>query len=166
MRSAPQDQEIVSLINNPQATTPDQLLILLIQSYNETRLKMPSGRLRTFKMTSIIGQMVRIAPSVQPFDVATMMVDADNGRRLAAYAWLYARPDNSYLSLLVDALTSDPIPFNQYWAIQSLGKIIALLPNASPPPDIMKKLQTYYDGLQEGIDRKYELANILPALKK
>jgi len=146
--------------------TAVKTLTQLINEYNDIRQTMKPSSNRTSRMTEVIVQMVRIAPLTENFDLIAMLKDNDNGNRLAAYAYLYARPDYARLGDLVEALIADRAPFNQFWAIQSLGKVIGLQPDNRLPQDLMNKLQTYYDNLGDGWDRKYELAKIIPALKK
>lgn len=146
--------------------TAAKTLTQLINEYNDIRQTMKPSSNRTSRMTEVIVQMVRIAPLTENFDLIAMLKDNDNGNRLAAYAYLYARPDYARLGDLVEALIADRAPFNQFWAIQSLGKVIGLQPDNRLPQDLMNKLQTYYDNLGDGWDRKYELAKIIPALKK
>ena len=165
-RSADQQSRAIDPANPNAQVTPGETLARLVQEYNEIRRTMSASDLRTQKMTAVIAQMTQVAPSVEGFDVLAMLKDADNGNRLSAYAYLYARPDYKYLPDLVEALTTDQAAFNQFWAIQALGKVIGLQPNATLPSDLKDKLQAYYDKLQEGWDRKYELEKIVPSLKR
>lgn len=136
----------------------------LITEYNQTRGSMGRGDRRTSIMTGIVSRMTSIIPSVANFDVTIALKDTNNGRRLAGYAYLYTKPEITLIGDLVDALLSDSTPFGQYWAIQALGKILAQNPYQNISTDIYLKLKNYYDRLQDGVDRKYELGKLLPAL--
>jgi hypothetical protein len=145
---------------------PEEELTQCAQSYNNIRNTMPSGNPRTRKMTEIIKEMMNIVPSLTTFDISQTLKEGDNGKRLGGYAYLYIKPDYQYLEELVDAFTTDKTPFGQYWGIQAMGKILELQPNDKLQPQILKKLKTYYDQLDIGIDREYELKKMLPELKK
>jgi len=144
---------------------PEDQLQKLAEAYNETREKMSSGSLRTRKMTEIIKDMMNVVPSLTAFDISQALKEEDNGKRLAGYAYLYVKPDYQRLEELVDALTADPTPFGQYWGIQALSRVVETQPNAKPQSTILKKLKVYYDQLQKGIDREYELGKLFPELK-
>jgi hypothetical protein len=155
-----------SAISSELIQTPNEQLEQLAQAYNQIRSNMTSGSARTTKMTKVIKEMMDIVPSLTSFDISQALKESDNGKRLVGYAYLYARPDYQFLGELVDAFTTDPTPFGQYWGIQALGKILELRPNEEIPLNIFKKLKAYYNQLGKGIDREYELSRILPELKK
>jgi hypothetical protein len=141
--------------------TAEATLQQLILDYNQTRSKLPSGGLRTSKMTEIIKAMVNAAFSIVAFDISAALMSQDNGIRLSGYAYLYARPDHQYLDQLSNAIIKDPTPFGQYWGIQALGKIINDQAITQLDPAIFNKLKAFYDQLAKGIDREYELRKIL-----
>jgi hypothetical protein len=156
--TSPQQQAVVRV-------TPEQQMDSHIQDYNDTRQNMPSGNPRTSKMTDIFSQMIKVASSVQTFDLAAALSDNNNaGRRLAAYAYLFAKPDVNFFDPLIDALVNDPLPFNQYSAIQALKRIQDRQPYSTLSFSRFTKLKTYYDHLVNAEDRKYELGKIFPLL--
>jgi len=155
-----------STLSREATQVPEEQLEQLAQAYNQIRSNMTSGNPRRTKMTEVIKEMMAIVPSLTTFDVSQALGETDNGKRLAGYAYIYVRPDYQYLEELVNAFTADPTPFGQYWGIQALGKVLELRPNEKIHPNIFKKLKAFYDQLEKGIDREYELNKILPELKK
>lgn len=148
---------VVEQDNQTAETTLQQLIL----DYNQTRNRLPSGSLRTTKMTETIKAMVNTAHSLVNFDISGALLSQDNGVRLSGYAYLYAKPDQQYLDQLSNAIIKDPTPFGQYWGIQALGKIINDQTITQLDPAIFNKLKVFYDQLAKGIDREYELRKIL-----
>ncbi len=146
--------------------TSEEELDQLAQTYNQIRTTMSSGNLRTRKMTQVIKEMMTVIPSLTSFDISKALKESDNGKRLAGCAYLYIKPDYRHLEELVDAIIKDPTPFGQYWGIQALGKVLEIDSVDKIDPKIFDKLKIYYDQLDRGIDREYELGKILPELKK
>jgi hypothetical protein len=100
------------------------------------------------------------------FDPAAAIKDSNNpGRRLAAFAYYFVKPDANQLDAVIDALVTDPLPFNQYYAIQTLKQLLAQQGSRVLNFAQFNKLKTYHDKLANGEDRKFELENILPNLK-
>lgn len=137
----------------------------LITDYNNTRNTMPVGDLRTSAMTAVVRKMVDTIQDLSAIPVQEYLKDADDGKRLAAYAALYAKPEGSFIEPLIEALATDNKAFNQYWAIQAIGMVMANNSGIKPSAEAMEKLKTYYQSLQDGWDRKYELRKIFPDLK-
>ncbi|HEX4850478.1 MAG TPA: hypothetical protein VFV08_06705, partial [Puia sp.] len=98
-------------------------------------------------------------------NVSQNLKESDNGKRLSAYADLYAKPESQYVSELTDALIAEKTRFGQYWAIQALDKIQQHAANSISDPNVLSKLKTFYNQLENGVDRKFELGRILPGLK-
>jgi hypothetical protein len=158
--TAPQQQAV----NNVAPANAEQQMASHIQEYNDTRRTMPSGEPRTNKMTDIFGQMIKIADSLTNFDVVAALNDTNDGRRLAAYAYLYATRDVKFFDNLIEALIVDPLPFNQYSAIQAL-KRIQVRYNRVLTSTQFTNLKRYYDHLVDATDRKYELEKLFPGLR-
>jgi hypothetical protein len=137
----------------------------LMNFYNVTRRDIPSGDLRTKKMTEIFKAMINLLVELPNYDISQALKSKDNGKRLSGYAFLYNKPDYSYLSQLVDAFSKDPTPFGQYWGILTLGKLLEVKTENKVDTDTMSKIRSFYNGLKKGIDREYELAKILPELR-
>ncbi|PWT74944.1 MAG: hypothetical protein C5B59_09945 [Bacteroidetes bacterium] len=137
----------------------------LAESYNEIRNSLGSGTLRTRKMTEIFKNMTAAVPAIGNFDVVGRLKDTDNGKRLSAYAWLLTNPDPQYVNKLADAIVSDTTAFGQYWGIQALGRLIEKQPSLVNDQILVGKMKPYFDQLENGVDRKYELGRIMPNLK-
>src|SRR5260370_27212228 len=97
----------------------------LAEEYSETRRNNPPGDFRTALMTEIMSRMRGLAPRLPEASVLTWLKDPDHARRLAAYAFLYARPDFTQVDALIDSVANrhNP-PFAQYWGIMALQKVI------------------------------------------
>lgn len=74
----------------------------------------------------------------------------------------YSLPRNGVTTFII---IYNPTPFGQYWGILALGRILSSRPSALGYTSF-NKIKTYYEGLEENVDRRYELANIFPTLKK
>jgi hypothetical protein len=151
-------------INNVDPANAEQQMASYIQEYVDVRRTMQSGEQRTNKMTDIFGQMIKIVDSLTNFDVVAALNDINGGRRLAAYAYLYVTRDDNFFDDLIEALIDDPLPFNQYSAIQAL-KRIQVRYNRVLTSTEFTNLKRYYDHLVDAEDRKYELEKLFPGLK-
>jgi hypothetical protein len=80
--------------------------------------------------------------------------------RLFAYAYLYTRPDEQFLAPLVEAISSkEEVPFNQYWGLQSIGRVVAKAEHM--PPEIKDRLRAFGATLEPDTDRAYEIRKLL-----
>lgn len=158
-----------ALITSPDTSLHGSSLENLLQSaanYNEIRNTMKPGPARTSKMTEVVKGMMAIISLIETYDIDAALKDRNDGKRLIGYVWLNVKPNEEYLGELVDAIATDPTAFGQYWGIQALSKIIKHRTSEKMDPTVFNKLKSYYNRLDKGIDREYELARILPELKK
>lgn len=134
----------------------DATLTELAQQYDQIRSSMQSGPARTDRMTNLVGKMLAAIEAGATVDVDRNLHSADRGERLTAYADLYARPDPSKAAALADNLIQvEDSAFGQYWALQSLRRIVEA--GADIDPATSGKLLTYAQKLPRGSDRAYEL---------
>jgi hypothetical protein len=137
----------------------------LAEEYNEVRATMKSGDARTSRMTRIVTAL-EAATNTDDFDVEGYLRSNDSGKRLAAYAALYARPDPAHLSALVDALGREGgcegKPFGEYWALRAIGQAVSAYPEAVDP-QLLRRLETH--DVQPGTDRAYEHTRVLRAAR-
>jgi hypothetical protein len=148
-----------------EGTSPSEQLDSLIKQYNEVRsTQKPSGA-RTSVMTGVVREMIDLAPSLTDFPIFDYLQDAnDAGKRLAAYAYLYSKPDFKMLPALVDSVTmKENPPFNQYWGILAIGKALQGKNSSDIPKETLEKLKRYHESLAKGTDRDYELSRIIPS---
>jgi hypothetical protein len=132
--------------------------------YKEIRNTQKAGSLRTSNMTEVISKMIALAPRLEHFDVNHALISGDIGERLSGYAYLFARPDFSQLSALVNSVTKiETKPFSQYWGIQAIEKVIDSEPQAEVDTGILEALRTFQSRLPRGSDRYYALSRILQA---
>ena len=158
-------QARTDLLSVPLKASPESQLEELSKEYDRIRATQPSGAARTSAMTSVVRKMADLAPYLQEtFNVEHALREKeDRGKRLSAYAYLWARPDYARLESLVDSVMKiEDKPFGQYWGIQAMGRVIA-----SRPPRtkidlrVLGKLRSFLSQLQPGTDRYYELQRIL-----
>jgi len=144
------------------ATTVEAAIGVRAQEYNDTRARMPSGRERSAAMTRIVSQMIAELIGVDQidFDVTAHLGSEDRGRRLAAYAYLYANPDPRRAQELAAALMAEDKPFGQYWAIRALRQLLARDRDALDL-NTERSLRALHAQLLPGTDRAYELAAAL-----
>jgi hypothetical protein len=146
------------------ALSPEQRLLALSERYNNIRKTQRPGSLRTSAMTEVVGEMISLAPSVPGPTVTPLLTETDGGKRLFAYAQLYARPDSQLLPELVRSVTQlEDKPFGQYWGIQAIGRVIQAAPDAANS-QTRDTLRGFLTKLKKGTDRYYELSRIMQAL--
>jgi hypothetical protein len=145
--------------------SPELRLLALSERYNNIRKTQKASGLRTAAMTDVVGEMISLAPSVSSATISPFLLEADGGKRLFAYAHIYARPDPQLLPDLVRSVTEqEDKPFGQYWGIQAIGRVIQAAPDTanSQTRDILRKFLTK---LKKGTDRYYELSRIMQSLE-
>jgi len=148
----------------PEAVLPNERFLTLAAKYNHIRKTQKSGGLRTGAMTEVVGEMIALAPSVPSVTVGPFLTEEDGGKRLFAYAHMYARPEAGLLPNLVRCVTEkQDTPFDQYWGIQAIGRVVQSAPD-SVNSQIKSALQTFLSKLKKGTDRYYELSKILKSL--
>jgi hypothetical protein len=163
--SASQKAELALATNEPGShpshPRTTQQLDELVDRYNEARSSQPSGYPRTTIMTQIVGRMVRLSQGLSNYDWTDALRSENQGRRMAGYAWLYARPDPAAAELLVQTLTTrENTNFGQYWAIQALQKCLPLT-DIRTEAALKPELKTFLSKLPSDSDRHYELSKLL-----
>jgi hypothetical protein len=141
----------------------------LEEQYDKLR-DTPSGDARTAAMTAVVGSMISLASEVQHFDVegALAAEREKRGRRLAAYAYLYTRPDFSLLDKLVHSVTViEDKPFGQYWGIKAIGRVLSGHKVKEIDPRLVEALDVFLlKHLKMGTDRHHALSKILRDLRE
>lgn len=139
----------------------DPIIAALADEYNHIRLTMTRGDERTRQMTSIVHRMKSHLENIESFDLVKHLNNNDRGLRLAAYAYLYARPDPSAASALVDGLLEkEDKPFGQYWALLALERLCQRDPTALDHGTRMR-LESYLQDLPPRTDRAVTLRRVL-----
>ncbi|HVF44674.1 MAG TPA: YEATS-associated helix-containing protein [Pyrinomonadaceae bacterium] len=145
--------------------SPEDTIEQLMEEYNHIRETQKPSPARTDAMTRVIRQMSGVAPSLQEFDASALKETANRGRRLAAYASLYAMPDFQLLPELVESVAGiKDEPFAQYWGILSIGKVIGGRDKSQVPAQVVEQLRQLSVSLSAGTDRKHELSRVLKQL--
>lgn len=124
--------------------SPQDEIDAVIAQYNTIRATQPSSGERTAKLTALVTSLVAMLYDVSPgdFDVSARLADADDGQRLAGYAYLYANPTQPFVEELVEALLHDETHFGQYWAIRALRRLLVNGPSALTARD-RKRLENF-----------------------
>jgi len=134
----------------------------LAAEYNRVRAGDERSPGRTSRMTHIVGRMLRVASRLSSYQVTEGLRNSDPGCRLAAIAYVHEHPRPEFLANLVTTLTeSEPTAFGQYWAIQSLKRIIAEAPNGYFTPDVRERLRYFEESLKKDTSRYHELHSLL-----
>jgi len=136
----------------------------LAQQYDAQRAKAYTPS-RTAELTKIARQMMTTAVRLENFEVQGWLSSADGGRRLGAYAYLYARPQTEALSALVTAVVDrENTPFGWYWGIMAIGKLVRATDPPARPKDTLPRLvelQAKLERERPGSDELYELSRLL-----
>lgn len=136
----------------------------LIDEYNETRVSQQSGYPRTTILTQVVARMVTLSRRLPNYDWRDALYSDNQGRRMAGYAWLYAKPDPAAAELLVHTLvTREETHFGQYWAIQALQRCLPFS-DAETVATLTPELRAFLSKLPSDSDRSYELTNLLNLL--
>jgi hypothetical protein len=75
-------------------------------------------------MTEIVDDMIEACREVEPPDVEALLTGDEPGLRLAGVAYLNARPDPAWVPLLASMALSEDKPFNEYWALLTLRRLL------------------------------------------
>jgi hypothetical protein len=163
---------VSSVVRAPAAADTSAELATLIQEYETIRKDMKPGGERTEKMTNIVGRLIALAPHLTSFDTRKGLFSL-RGERLAAYAYLYALPDGKLLEELVQSVSEpDPNhspffrarPFEQYWGILAIRKVLGSPGTAAASEDIRNELDALLHRLEPTTDRYIELSRIIHSL--
>jgi len=134
----------------------------LSDAYEHIRETQPWGPARTQAMTEVVREMIERAPNVQRFDVEQNLRAKRRGERLAAYAFLYARPDFRFLEQLVRSVTRlEDKAFGQYWGLQAISRVLAARKQEIVPRDVTRELLQFAERVPAGTDRDHEVRKIL-----
>jgi hypothetical protein len=150
----------------PPSQPPQDLIarwLDLEDQYAESRQQIPSSSTRTSQMSGLVRQFVDLAPGLESFPLLDNLRSSDLGKRLGAYAYLYARPDFSALGELIQS-AAQAEPFGQYWGIKAIGRLLGGKTRADIPAADLQALQTLLESLERekrSSDRYYQLYRIL-----
>ena len=137
----------------------------LVAKYNLTRVTQQSSHTRTKTLTQIVAQMVALAREMPDYPWQEALSSDDRGRRVAAYAWLYARPDADASRLLVRTLTTarEDTDFGQYWNLQALQQCLQLA-DPDTAATLKPELKRFLPSLPPNNPRYHELSDLLQQL--
>lgn len=106
----------------------------LAARYEGLRTRMRSGPRRTAAMNELFGRLSVAATRGAGFDAEAALRSYRAGWRLAGYAHCYVTPRPGLLSALLASVLAEPLPFNQYWGLRALGRVVALPECPRLPP--------------------------------
>ena len=137
----------------------------LVAKYNHIRATQQSSHTRTKTLTQIVAQMVALARKMPDYPWQEALSSDDRGRRVAAYAWLYARPDASASRLLARTLTTarEDTDFGQYWNVQALQRCLQLA-DPDTAATLKSELERFLPRLPPNNPRYHELSDLLQQL--
>jgi hypothetical protein len=148
------------------AETAEQSFTGLMDDYEHIRNSQSSGAARTSAMTAVVRKMIEVAPAIHTFDLVDALKSDRGGRRLGAYAFLYARPDFEFIDDLVAGVTKvEDKPFGQYWGLQAISRVLASRGGVSVSENVRSQLRQFSGRLPRGTDRDYEIRKILQELE-
>ena len=108
--------------------------------------------------------MVALSGQLSHYHWRTALQSDDPGRRVAGYAWLYAKPTPRAAQLLVNTVTvREETHFGQYWGLEALQRCLPLA-DADTVAALTPKLKDFLSKLPTDSDRHYELSNLLQQL--
>ncbi|MFB7126488.1 hypothetical protein [Kitasatospora sp. NPDC056273] len=148
-----------------QGAEAEQTVGRLVDEYADLRRREPSGPARTYRQELIFAELARFTPLVADYDTASALGSPDGGTRLAAYARLYARPEEEFLPALVEAAVSEDFAFSQYWAFQAIGSIVDAVGPGNVRLDTVRRLRACLPGLPQESDRVRALTAVLRRLE-
>jgi len=148
--------------SNQAVLSSDVLVEKLAQEYNHIRATQKSGSHRTSEMTAIVSKMITLAPELDNIDLQATLNDADSGKRLIGYAFLYKIPNFNFINEIVRSVTQiEDKPFGQYWGLQAIGKTLEGRGGDDVPMELVSSLENFKNRLRKGTDRYYEISKIL-----
>ncbi|MFI0775737.1 hypothetical protein [Streptomyces sp. NPDC021212] len=130
----------------------------LAAEYLSVRASMRHGSARTQRMNGIFARLVRTTQRLANPALDDWLTSSDGGLRLAAYARLYAVPDDATLDTLAYAVTEEPLPFGQYWGIRALDKVVDVVGPDHVRPSVVRRLENCRPS---GADRAHLLDRLL-----
>lgn len=137
----------------------------LVAKYDLIRATQQSSHTRTKTLTQIVAQMVTLAREMPDYPWQEALSSDDRGRRVAAYAWLYARPDADASQLLARTLTTrrEDTDFGQYWNVQALQRCLQLA-DPDTAATLKPELERFLPSLPPNNPRYHELFDLLQQL--
>lgn len=168
VQEANEARERVSTSESVAASSSAGRLDELAAEYNRVRdpaRGMRSGAERTAVMTKLVGEMIAAADAGATLQIDNALRGGDLGLRLAAYAVLYARPDETFTIPLVQSVIDlEPKPFGQFWGLRAIGRLLEDFGSRVIDLNTAGQLKHFRHELPPDSDRMFELNRILERL--
>jgi hypothetical protein len=130
----------------------------LIAKFRDLRSRPFPGR--TAELDRLFGALVKVVPD--DFDAAQALGSSDAGMRLAGYAYAYyGRAEPELLTSAADALAREETRFNQYWALNTIGRIVVVNGTRIVPKSLIEQLRALERSLPEDSTRRRPVAAVL-----
>ena len=137
----------------------------LANIYNDIRTKLVRSDYRTNEMTKVMNQMLNLAGSIKNIEIENYINSDDDGLNLFGYAYTFLNPKEECFSLIINSINkSDAKPFNQYWGLSSIQKILSKHGINKITSDDLNNLKKLSKEFLPGTDRSYVLNQILKYL--
>lgn len=133
----------------------------LSKEYVEVRNSMPSGSARTLRQERLFAELVKATSQVRDLDVEAMLRSENAGARLAACARLFSMPEPAQLDSLIDTALREKLPFNQYWELKAIGRLVDEQGAGQVPVGVVRRLRDVHRALPRHTDRAAVLEGVL-----
>ena len=139
-------------------------LLKVVDEYNRIQHEDIHTVVRSAKITACVKQFHEIFGSYKLDKVNDWLLDHDNGKRLAAYAYLFQYPEEKYYATLLKKVSQDEaLPFNAYWGLLAIRQAIGEL-NCDPNGVKLGKALADYDKRKIGGGR--DIAHLMRLLQQ
>lgn len=128
--------------------------------YNTLRYTMPSGNPRTAKLTDVVQEMIARFRELGSAEAGALLSSGDRGVRLAGAAAAYAEPRRELAPMLTRVAVTTDRPFNEFWTLQALRRLIEESPDALSEREI-EQLRARLGVVPPGSDRAEQIHLIL-----
>jgi len=156
--------EAVSLAESPIGPPSRESLEDLAAEYNLIR-EGDRGTQRTQRMTSVVARMLAAVDSGERIEVEEALEGQNPGRRLAAYALQYARPEAGFADAVVTSVVvHEPKPFGQYWGIRATSRVAEVGGPEAFSRESIEALRAFGRRLSADTDRRFELERVFGRL--
>ena len=133
----------------------------LADKYVRVRASRDPGDRRTEEMTAVVAELIALF-SANDADLksnaATWLRSENPGTRLAAYAYLYSKPDIPLADPLAGAAIDEDKPFTQYWGLRALRRQVEA--GQDLDRNRRRQLQRLLNEVGAGTDRGHEITAI------
>ena len=93
--------------------------------YDRIRKQEQSTYVRSARMTACTKRMIIDSHCIQEFPLSEWLIDSRDGRRLAAYVYVFTKPEPKFFtSLVTQVCLHERPPFNVYWGLLAIRQCL------------------------------------------